>query len=79
MQRRRKQHDINIDKFVGNKIRKLRYEKGLTQVTLANQITPPLSYQQLQKYEYGKTRIYASVLYQIANILDVNIDEFLPQ
>lgn len=41
-----------------------------------------LSYQQIRKYESGKNRVSASVLYEIANCLSLAISHFydgLPQ
>jgi transcriptional regulator with XRE-family HTH domain len=47
---------------------------GLTQETAAK--TMRLTFQQLQKYEYGRNRISASRLYQLSLILDTPISVF---
>ena len=58
-----------IDKHVGAKVRMRRLMLGLSQTKLADGLG--LSFQQVQKYENGVTRVSASRLQQIANILKV--------
>jgi transcriptional regulator with XRE-family HTH domain len=63
-----------IDVHVGNRLRARRTLLGLTQTTLAEAIG--LTFQQMQKYEKGSNRITASRLYDLSQILDVDIGYF---
>ena len=63
-----------VDAHVGKRIRKRRTSMGLTQENLAHALE--LSYQQLQKYETGATRVSAGRLYEVATCLDTDISFF---
>ena len=63
-----------IDQHVGERIRLLRTERGLTQEQLAAALE--VSYQQVQKYETGANRISAGRIYEIARKLGVDIGYF---
>ena len=62
-----------IDIAVGNRIRTLRMRAGLSQEELGLKIG--ISFQQLQKNERGANRLSASRLVQIAEALQVPIEE----
>ncbi|SLN37384.1 helix-turn-helix domain-containing protein [Oceanibacterium hippocampi] len=64
----------NVDRHVGERIRKRRIELGLTQEHVA--VALGISYQQVQKYETGANRVSAGRLYEIAHELDVDIHYF---
>lgn len=57
-----------LDQRIGRRIREARTSRNLSLLELAGlaQIAP----QQLQKYETARTRVSASRLYQLAQILD---------
>ena len=57
-------------------IKGLRKAKGLSQMQLAEMLG--VSYQQVQKYEKGNTKISVERLSQIAKVLDVPITIFFP-
>lgn len=63
-----------IDLHVGDRIRERRTLLGLTQTDVADAMG--LSFQQIQKYERGGNRISAGRLFQLACLLDVDIDYF---
>ncbi len=63
-----------IDVHVGDRLRTRRTLLGLTQTTLAEAIG--VTFQQMQKYEKGSNRISASRLYDLSQILDVDMDYF---
>jgi transcriptional regulator with XRE-family HTH domain len=63
-----------IEKHIGNNIRQKRLEKGISQEKFAAIFD--ISFQQLQKYERGKSKISAVMLYEISEILETNIDFF---
>jgi transcriptional regulator with XRE-family HTH domain len=62
------------DKFVGSKVRLRRNMLGLNQTKLA--VPLGVTYQQVQKYETGTSRIGAGRLQQIAEVLQVPISYF---
>ena len=63
-----------IDKLVAKRIRTYRLDRGLTQQTLAEEVG--VASQQIHKYESGISRISAGRLLQIAEALDLSVDEF---
>jgi transcriptional regulator with XRE-family HTH domain len=63
-----------IDRRIGEQIRKRRVALGLTQEQLAAALD--VSYQQLQKYESGANRIAAARLFLLALRLDVPLSFF---
>ncbi len=64
----------SIERHVGQRIRKRRIELGLTQQQLAQMIG--VTFQQAHKYEYGVNRISAGRLFELANVLGVEIGYF---
>ena len=62
-----------VDVHVGARIREARLMRGLSQEALGNAIDPPVSFQQIQKYEKGANRVSSSRLWEIARALDVDI------
>lgn len=60
-----------IDKEVGQNLRKIRRIKGFSQSELGEKLN--LTFQQIQKYERGLNRISAGKLKRIAKILGVEI------
>lgn len=65
-----------IDLYVGQKLKAIRREQGVSQVALAEQIG--VSYQQVQKYEQGINRISASKLYAVSKSLNCSVDQLFP-
>ena len=63
-----------IDIHVGARVRLRRNLLGLTLQTLAKAVG--VSYQQLQKYEWGVNRIGASRLFNLSRVLDVPVSFF---
>lgn len=61
-----------IDKGVGETIRKLRTERNLTLAELGSALG--ISHQQLQKYETGANRLSAGMLHAVATVFNVPID-----
>lgn len=61
---------------IGQKIKKLRAEKGLTQEKLA--IGIGVSRVSLANYESGKQYIYISDLYKVAEYFELQITDLLP-
>ncbi|HDQ14624.1 MAG TPA: XRE family transcriptional regulator [Sediminispirochaeta sp.] len=63
-------------KKLGSNIRKFREEAGLSQQQLAERLG--VSFQQLQKYEYGQTRLTVDRLMDISRLLHVPLLQFIP-
>ena len=59
-----------VDRLVGDRIRRRRILMGLTQDQLGEALG--ISYQQVQKYETGANRVSAGRLYLIASRLEVS-------
>ena len=65
---------LEVDRYVGLRIRMRRIALGLTQQQMAQLIG--VTYQQAYKYETGGNRIVASQLYHIAEALGVDVNYF---
>ena len=70
----KKESTISIDTFIGRKIRDRRTRLRWTLQELG--IKLGISYQQLQKYEQGTSRISSALLYDLSNIFCVNVNYF---
>ena len=64
-------------KDIGEKVRSLRKHAGLTQEKLAELVE--VSYQQIQKYEAGSTKLNTDKLQQVANALKVPASAFFEE
>lgn len=64
----------DADRFVGQKVRQARRELGLTQEALATLLG--ITFQQVQKYESGQTRLSAGRLRSVAIAVRKPIDYF---
>jgi transcriptional regulator with XRE-family HTH domain len=63
-----------IDVHVGAKLRELRMQRRVSQMELAGRVG--VTFQQIQKYEKGVNRISASKLFELAECLGVEVQEF---
>ena len=63
-----------IDAHVGGRILERRKALGMSQPKLGNALG--ISFQQIQKYEIGTDRVAASRLWDMANILEVDVGHF---
>jgi len=66
--------DSDINTHLGNRLKKLRRSRGITQESLAK--ASQISCQQIQQYEAGKSRITADRLYQFAEFFSVPLSYF---
>ena len=64
----------SADLYTGRQVRTARKQRGLTQEGLASQLG--LTFQQIQKYEAGHSRLTAGRLREIAIVLHKSIDFF---
>ena len=67
----------DIDKRIGEKIKRLRKGQGMSQIELAEKIG--ISFQQIQKYEKGVTKMPVFRLLQISEALKVNTAVFFKE
>jgi transcriptional regulator with XRE-family HTH domain len=65
----------NVERQVAANIRRLRVERGVSQVKLAAALG--ISFQQLQKYESAKNRITIGRLVSICETLNVPLEEIV--
>ena len=65
---------IQLDRLIGLRIKRARLLRGLTQTDLAKELG--VSYQQVQKYEYGASKITATTLFRVAEVLHKHIGWF---
>ena len=63
-----------VDAYVGSRVRMRRIMLGMSQLRLAQELS--VTFQQIQKYERGLNRIGASRLWDLAQVLGVNVDFF---
>lgn len=66
--------DKCVDAYVGERMRRRRAYLGMTMSQLSDRLN--LTYQQIQKYEKGSSRISASRLFMISKLLDVDVSYF---
>lgn len=66
----------DVDREIGLRLRAFRTLIGVTQASLADAVG--LTFQQVQKYETGKSRLSASMLCRFADILGVQPGALLP-
>lgn len=72
---KKKGHAQEIDSYVGERLRQIRKQKGMTQEDLAAKLG--ISFQQIQKYENGKNRISYSKMVELSQFLKVSLDSFV--
>ena len=68
---------LKSEKSIGGLIRQIRKSSGMSQMLLAEKIG--ISYQQVQKYEKGKSRLSVSRMKQISGALGVPASLFLDE
>ena len=71
----RQKMTTSVDRYVGERIYSLRLAHGLSRTQLSKSIG--VTHQQVEKYEKGRNRIYASRLLIIAKALSKNISYFV--
>lgn len=63
-----------VDIHIGVAVRRLREARGLSDADIASlvRVTP----QQIERYESGEERVSASMLYELARVLEVPVSAF---
>ena len=68
--------NVDINKYIGGKIREFRTRKNITQEELAEYLkTTP---QTISRYEIGDRKTNLDVLFELANYFNVSINDFFP-
>lgn len=67
---------MNINKYIGNKIRELREKQNLTQEELAEYLNT--TSQTVSRYEIGDRKTNQDILYKLAEYFKVSINDFFP-
>lgn len=73
-----RKQNVDMDFFVGQRLRAIRQLKGLTQREVIRLAGLRTTQQIYSKYEAGTVRLSASILYALANALHVNVEAFFP-
>ena len=75
--------DTILNKAIGKKIKEARENyivldkrKKCTQSKLANALTPPKTFQQVQKYEQGRNGVSTIILLQMSNFFNKPLEYF---
>jgi len=63
-----------LEVLIGRNLRRARERRNLSQTKLGDAFG--ITFQQIQKYESGKNRISASLLFRAARVLNVPISHF---
>ena len=61
----------SVDEFIGKRMRECRLALNISQAGLGNKLG--VSFQQIQKYEKGITRVSAARLFEICKALNVSL------
>lgn len=69
-------NESDLRKYAGSVIRKLRERKNMSQDELAEQLN--ITRQAISRYENGDRGVNQDLLFQLASIFNVKIDEFFP-
>lgn len=67
----------NLDRFVGGQLRRERKRRNMTLHETADAMG--ISYQQIQKYEHGISRVSAATLYRLTEIYKIDIGNFFKE
>src|SRR5690625_7305151 len=65
-----------ISKFVGSRIRDIRKNRGMTQKELGEKIG--VKHNTISSYEKGTNEPEQEIIFKIANVLNVSINDFFP-
>lgn len=67
---------MELNKYVGNKIKQLRISRSITQDSLADKLGT--TRQTISRYENGDRKVNQDVLFALSKILNVKVDDFFP-
>lgn len=68
---------MELKKYIGSRIRDLRNQKGIEMERLAEMLNT--TKQTVSRYELGERQANQDILFKLAAILDVSVDEFFPR
>lgn len=67
---------MELSKYIGSKIKELRDKRGWDQDTLANKLS--ISRVSISRYESGARKANQDILFKLADVFNVSINEFFP-
>lgn len=67
---------MDLKKFIGNRIKELRKSQGMNQEVLADKLDT--TKQTVSRYENGQRQANQDILFQLASIFSVSVDDFFP-
>ena len=67
---------MDINKYIGEKIKYFRNKRNITQEELAEKLGT--TYQSISRYETGDRNTNNALLYRISQILDISINDLFP-
>lgn len=67
-----------VNAYIGNRIKQARLMRDLSQAQLGKSLKKPITFQQVQKYEWGVNRITVVLLEELAQAMRVPLGFFLP-
>src|SRR5690625_233703 len=67
---------VNVNHFVGSKIKEYRIKKGLNQTELGNKLG--VSQNTISGYEKGTWEVGYDTLFKLAEIFEISIDDLFP-
>lgn len=67
---------MELGKFIGNRIKRYRESRGMTQDMLAEQLNT--TRQTISRYENGERKANQDVLFELSEIFNVKVDDFFP-
>ena len=73
--RKGKQIDNGVEKLIGQRVRQLRLQLGMSQEELGNEVG--VSFQQIQKYEKGTNRLSVSRMMEFTRILQTTPNDIV--
>lgn len=67
---------MELNKYVGSQIKKYRESHAMTQDDLADRLST--TRQTISRYEKGDRKANQDILFELANIFNVHVDDFFP-
>lgn len=67
-----------VNAYIGSRIRQARLMRELSQAQLGKSVKKPITFQQVQKYEWGINRITVVLLEEFAQVMRMPLGFFLP-
>ncbi len=67
---------MELNKFIGDRIKRFRESRGMTQDSLAQKLNT--TRQSISRYESGERKANQDILFDLADLFNVKVDDFFP-